>query len=212
MKLYLTLTIFWSCCFSIFTQENNTTIYENKYKSNLLPLIGDTLLNESLLNSSSFIEFIDKSSLLEIQTQLESVFILPNDTSYFMRRAMLWSMLYNKESQRIGEEYRQMFNNVMSKSFFKELQKTRPPVIYSGCLDPVELIRSHKQAKRAEKAREIIAKLNRIEEKDSVLKRLYLLENASVISDALNEILEKRKDTTTTVSVHPDSQKHSSDK
>lgn len=210
MKLYLTLTIFWSCCFSIFTQENNTTIYENKYKSNLLPLIGDTLLSESLLNSSSFIEFIDKSSLLEIQTQLESVFILPTDTSYFMRRAMLWSMLYNKESQRIGEEYRQMFNNVMSKSFLKELQKTRPPVIYSGCLDPVELIRSHKQAKRAEKARKIIAKLNRIEEKDSVLKRLYLLENASVISDALNEILEKRKDTTTTVSVHPDSQKHSS--
>ncbi|MGL4805439.1 MAG: hypothetical protein ACRDD8_00105 [Bacteroidales bacterium] len=200
MRPYLALALLFGCCFSGFTQENKAAGFDNKYKNNLLPLIGDTLLNESLLNSSSFIEFIDKSSLLEIQTQLESVFILPNDTSYFMRRAMLWSMLYNKESQRIGEEYRRMFNQVMTKPFLRELQKTRPAVIYSGCLDPIELIRSHKQAKRAEKAREVIAKLNRIEEKDSLLKRIYLIENASVISEALEEIIEKRKDTTTVIS------------
>lgn len=202
MKPYLTLALISGCFFSGFAQEKNTTSFDLNYKNSLLPLIGDTLINESLLNRSSFIEFIDKSSLLEIQNQLESVFILPKDTSYFMRRAMLWSMLYNKESQRIGEEYREMFNNVMTKSFLKELQKTRPPVMYSGCLDPIELIRSHKQAKRAQKAREIIAKLNKLEERDSLLKRMFLIENAAVISDALDDLFRTRKDSTTFISKH----------
>lgn len=188
MKIQLTLILLLSLrIMESYAQEQNRVQIPIRpdLRRELTEQFRDSLSRSFLGNESRFIDLIDKSSLLDIQTGLEKIFLLPVDTSYYMRRVVLLSMLYNPEAKRLGDAYAKAYRNVMTKPFLKELSKIRPNVLYSGTLDPVELLRGWKREERARKVREVIAKLNYLEERDSTAKRLLLVRNAGLIQEAL---------------------------
>ena len=197
MKACLTLLSFFLLSFQIFSQEENSPSLpvKNSFERQARDLFKDSLRSLPVQSIPSFIDLIDKSSLLDIQYGLEKIFSLPADTSYYMRRIVLLSMANNKESQLLGEEYARVYKRIMSAAFMKELKRKRPAAIYSGTLDPFELFKGWKKELRAQRVREIIAKLNYLEERDSTAKRMLLIQNATILDEALRE----------TFNAHPDS-------
>lgn len=189
MKACLTLLSFFLLSFQIFSQEENSPSLpvKNSFERQARDLFKDSLRSRPVQSIPSFIDLIDKSSLLDIQYGLEKIFSLPADTSYYMRRIVLLSMANNKESRLMGEEYARVYKRIMSAAFMSELKRKRPAVIYSGTLDPVELFKGWKKELRAQRVREVIAKLNHIEEKDSTAKRMLLIRNATLLDEALRE-------------------------
>lgn len=113
------------------------------------------------------LDLIDKSSLLDLDNNNNDLFRLPSDTSYYMRRITLLRMFYNPQSQKFGKDYNKMYKNNISDGFRNYLKDLGPASLYSGCLDPVEAIRDYKKEMRARKVREIISKLNKLQERDS---------------------------------------------
>lgn len=198
MKIYLTLILLFSLfVMECYAQEKNgmTLPLRQDFRNEVNESFRDSLNRSFMGKESRFIDLIDKSSLLDIQSGLEKRFLLPADTSYYMRRILLLSMIANPEAQRLGDAYARAYRNVMSKPFLKELRKTRPNVLYSGTLDPVELLRGWKREERARKVREVIAKLNHLEERDSTAKRLLLIRNAELIQEALTGDERETRDT-----------------
>lgn len=198
MKIHLTIILLlFLSLMAIHAQEKNgvTLPLRQDFRNEVNDSFRDSLNRSFMSKGSRFIDLIDKSSLLDIQYGLEKIFLLPVDTSYYMRRIVLLSMIHNPEAQRLGDEYAKAYRNVMSKPFLKELKKTRPNVLYSGTLDPVELLRGWKCEERARKVREVIAKLNYLEERDSTAKRLLLIRNAELIQEALAGDEREKRDT-----------------
>ncbi|MGL5785631.1 MAG: hypothetical protein ACRCX4_02255 [Bacteroidales bacterium] len=168
---FILLSLFFSANYSTaYAQEDKKEFPLNTEKK---PLIMNNSGLDSLrmpVHLQPFIDrldLIDKSSLLNIKESDNELFRLPSDTSYYMRRITLLRMFHNPQSEKYGKEHTKMYKNNIPDKFRDYLKDTRPAVLFSGCLDPVEAIRNYKKEMRARKVREILGKLKEIKEKDS---------------------------------------------
>lgn len=178
MQLLKTIILFLLLhivCSGLFAQNEIQKKNTNQVELNGTPIkisppsVLDSLNRLKGIQEYNFKTFLDKSALYEYNygSEQKFKFYIPKDTSYYMRRAVLLHMANNKEAKEWGKEYVKMYINIIPEEFRRELANTKPAVIYSGTLDPVEAFRNYKRRQRQKRVMEVIAKLTAVERKDT---------------------------------------------
>lgn len=169
-RFYLILTFTLLGHSNLFAQEKKENNMFNQKVQSILPELKSDLDSArkehrtSLLNP---LDLIDKSSLLDLEREKDHYFKLPNDTSYIMRRITILRMFHNAESQRYGKVFNKIYKNILPDAFINNVRTIRPSG-FSGCFDPVELIRNKKREKQIKKNKAIRDILEAINPKDSL--------------------------------------------
>ena len=188
-------------------------------KTLILPMPGATVkeaLKSNDLKSLSIDAYIQP---VDFNKYITKPRVFPSNPSQTMKRAMLRHMATNpdagaKNIQMIDRAYanvaKQMDKWLKSAGFGTPVTPDGPMIrvaVFSGVLDPVELVRNYKREKQQERTLAIIAELNRLPEKSETLalKSGFLKNEAELSTDKILQTFVPVQLKDSLSSIHSDS-------